>query len=106
MFFGLQLRSLLITDIKNEWRFSHYFSLRFYSMIVALIIILIYCIISNKTFEIIVLVAVLKAIEGLAEIFNAQQQLHERMRYVSRSLILKGMFATIGIAIGILFLIL
>lgn len=104
MFLGLQLRGLLVTDAKREWNFSSYFSLRFYSMVFALLIVIAYCFLNEQGFCIFLLVALVKLIEGLAEIFNAQQQLYEQMQYVARSLILKGVFATIGIAIGVLLL--
>jgi len=101
LFMGFQLRSLIVTDSKREWTFTSYFVLRLSSMLMALFIIIGYALISKNNFQILFLVAVLKSIEGLAEIFNSQQQLNEQMKNVSRSLVLKGVSATVSIFIGV-----
>lgn len=103
MLLGLQLRNILVTDANNEWSFSNYFSLRFYSILIALSVVVGLYFISKQNFTILILVSLLKSVEGLAEIFNAQQQLHEQMKYVAKSLIIKGFFATISVSIGVCF---
>lgn len=100
---SLQLRALIVTDSKKEWSFSSYFILRTVSLGISIVIVVGYILIRQSEFKILFLIAGLKTIEGFAEIFNAQQQLMEKMHYVARSLILKGLSATISIFIGIFF---
>jgi O-antigen/teichoic acid export membrane protein len=103
MFLGLQLRALIVTDTRKEWKFSSYFFMRLITMGIALLFVGIYAWASNCEFKILFLVAILKSIEGFAEIFNAQQQLHEKMHYVALSFVLKGASATIAIFAGVYF---
>lgn len=103
LFLGLQLRAMLVTDAKKEWMFSDYFSLRFCCMILSIVIICSYLLFNKNGADIILLVAIIKMIEGFAEIFNAQQQQHEQMHFVARSLIIKGTFASFAVFIGVLY---
>jgi O-antigen/teichoic acid export membrane protein len=103
MLSGLHLRALIVTDAKKEWNFSSYFFMRSITMGIALLFVGIYAWVGNCEFRILFLVAILKSIEGLAEIFNAQQQLHEKMHYVALSFILKGASATVAIFTGVYF---
>jgi O-antigen/teichoic acid export membrane protein len=104
MFLGLHLRALIVTDSKKEWTFSSYFFMRSITVGIALLFVGMYAWISNCEFRILFLIAILKSIEGFAEIFNAQQQLHEKMQYVALSLVLKGASATVAIFVGVYFL--
>lgn len=101
LFLGFQLRALLVTDSNREWTFSSYFILRAIMMFIALSIVITYSLISKSGFTVLLLVAILKMIEGFAEIFNSQQQLCEKMNKVAISLILKGISATIALFIGL-----
>ncbi|MCD8101930.1 MAG: oligosaccharide flippase family protein [Alistipes sp.] len=101
LFLGMQLRALLVTDSKKEWEFSSYFFLRSIMMFAALFICAGISFYNFTILKTVLLVAVLKMVEGYAEIFNAQQQLLEKMHYVALSLILKGVFATMSIFIGV-----
>ncbi|GAB6011949.1 oligosaccharide flippase family protein [Viscerimonas tarda] len=103
LFLSFQLRSLIVTDSKKEWNFSSYFMLRFISLGIGVIFIIGYILIRESEFKILFLIAVLKIVEGFAEIFNAQQQLMEKMHNVAKSLILKGISATTAIFIGVFF---
>ena len=103
LFLSLQLRSLIVTDSKGEWSISSYFVLRTITLVIGFIIVLSYILIARSDFKILLFIAILKIIEGFAEIFNSQQQLMEKMYYVAISFILKGMATTISIFIGMFF---
>jgi O-antigen/teichoic acid export membrane protein len=104
MLLGLQLRALIVTDTKKEWTFPSYFFMRSLTMGLAMLLIGMYAWAGKGEFRILFLIAILKSIESFAEIFNAQQQLHEKMHYVALSLILKGTSATVAIFAGVYFL--
>ncbi|NSL85462.1 oligosaccharide flippase family protein [Chitinophaga sp. Mgbs1] len=104
MFTGLNLRAIQVTDVKGEWRFADYFTLRLFSVILGLLIIGGYALLSDThAIAIFLCIGCLKAIEGFAEVFNSKQQLHEQMKNIAISLMLKGLSATISIAVGVYF---
>lgn len=101
---GLQLKAIQITDSRGEWKFSEFFTLRMVCMLLALVFVLIYSLcISLQSLLFFVLVTVLKGIEGFSEILNGQQQLHEQMKQVAISNILRGGTAFAGLLAGILY---
>lgn len=103
MFSNLQLRGVQVTDTLEEWKFSDYFSLRFFSNLVSILFLIIVCLIVDVNIWLILLLSLLKSIEGFSEIFNSRQQLNEQMRLVSISFILKGVSIIISTFIGLYF---
>lgn len=101
LLFGLQLRNVQVTDSRNEYTFSHYFGLRLYTMLAAFATVCLIGLISRVDMGILTAVAALKGVEGMAEIFNGQQQKLERMEFLALSLSLKGVAATIAIPVGV-----
>ena len=86
LFFGLQLRNVQVTDSRNEYTFSHYFGLRLGTMIAAFATVCLIGLIGRVDMGILTAVAALKGVEGMAEIFNGQQQKLERMEFLALSL--------------------
>lgn len=103
MFSNLQLRGVQVTDTLEEWRFSDYFFLRFVSNALSIIFLICVCLIVKVDIGLILLLSLLKSIEGFSEVFNSRQQLHEQMRLVSISFMLKGLSIIISTFLGLYF---
>lgn len=103
-FLGLQLRNVLVTDHKGENTFSEYFVLRLWTMLLSFVGVLAFGIAGGMDMRILAPVIVIKVIEGIAEIFNAQQQKEERMQYIALSVSLKGLTATAATYAGVYWL--
>ncbi len=102
LFSNMQLRSLIITDHKNEFEFYDYFNFRVISnflLILATIIIVFF--IKSETPWIIILFALIKIIESNSEIINSFFQKKEQMHYVSFSVLFKSFFGFLGMLIGL-----
>lgn len=111
---NLQLRSLLATDAKQEYRIGHYLAVRLVTVVLALsaIATLAFSLNGGEARWAIIAMAVAKAIEALSEIVYGLLQRQERMRAIATSLAIKGvaglagmwlaLLATGDVAIGIL----
>ncbi|GMV78492.1 MAG: hypothetical protein AMXMBFR79_16230 [Chitinophagaceae bacterium] len=105
IFAGLQLKAIQITDVSQNWKFHEYFTLRIIFLAAAIIFILLYSFLfSKENLTFFLLLALLKVLEGISEIMNGQQQLHEDMKKVAISNILRGFSIALGIFVGIYFL--
>lgn len=103
-FLGLQLRNVMVTDSRSENTFPEFFALRLWTMLLSLGIVIVFGIAGKMGISILAPVAGIKFIEGIAEMFNGQQQKQERMQYLALSISLKGITGTIGVFAGVYWL--
>ena len=99
MFTNLQLRAVQIADVRNEFKFNTYFSLRVYSSLLGVFIslgILLLCNYQWETRLTIFIIGVAKGIESVSDIFWGLQQKNERMDFVAKSMLLRGVISVIG----------
>ncbi len=105
MFANLDLRLLQATDANTQFSFHHYLHLELIAVISGLLLIV--CIASAagyslEVFFVIIIVGISKVFQGIRFIFFGLFQKHERMDYVSKSLILSGLPSVFFIGIGII----
>jgi len=99
---SLQLRSVLATDARGQYRFMDYAALRWLAMQAALLAAgLIAPRDSADALATVAFVALAKSFEGLSDVFYGQHQRQERMDRVALSLILRGAAGLLGIAVGL-----
>lgn len=105
MLTGLQLRTLIITDVHSQTEFGTFFKLRIWTSILSLsIIIIIALLLSNLTLlPYLLLLTFQKVLEGLSELFNSKQQQNENIEILTLSLFLKGASIILSIFIGLVF---
>lgn len=104
LFFGLQLRTLIVTNIRPEVSFNVYFKLRIYSSILAFLFTLLLALVISD-FSILpffILLSFQKILEGFSELFNSIQQHKERMDVLARSMLLKAAAIIFSILLGLL----
>ena len=105
MFTNLQLRAVQATDVRREYRFADYFTLRLLTTTVGLVAITSLVLtfpFEKTTREVILLVAFAKSIECISDVISGQLQLQERLDQVSTSLMLRGTMSIF--AFGAIFL--
>ena len=98
MFTNLQLRPLVVTNynLKNNFSYENYFSLRFYSIFFAIILCIIFSFFtSSDIFLTIILVGIIKALEALSDIIYAYYNAQSKTKLISFSLLLKSLFLII-----------
>ena len=103
---NLNLRSVQVTDTKGEYNFNDYFTLRIWTSLTGVTLIL--CLSFSHfhvgtTGLIITLVGLNKSLEGVSDIFQGLLQQNERMDQVAWSVILRSLLSTFFV-IGILYL--
>lgn len=103
LFLNMQLRALMLTDNKIEYLLSEYFTFRLTTTILLIILTTIICFIFNLNYSILLSYALLRSIEGIAEIFNSKSQQQEDILTVSKSISIKSIFALLGFIIGLYF---
>lgn len=106
MLTNLQLRSVQATDSKSLFRFSDYLWLRYLCTGLALLIIAGLAIVGRFTSEVngvVLLVALAKAFEAVADVYYGALQQRERLDIISVSLVIRG-FASLLCLNGILIL--
>lgn len=91
-------RNYQISDYKKEFSFNEYFVSRIYSSLLAVILLVIYCIISK--FDLIILYLfiffiILRIIESFSEVMYGEFQVNDRLDLVGKSLCLKSVFILI-----------
>jgi O-antigen/teichoic acid export membrane protein len=104
MFTNLQLRGIQATDAKGEYVFSDYLGLRLIGTGLALLIIAGIALKAGYRLEtslVILTIAVAKAFESIADVFNGLIQQHERMDRIAISLMIKGPLSLLLLAIGV-----
>ena len=96
MITNIQLCGVQVTDTKRQYFFSDYVSVRLMSVIVALVIV--FAIIYFGRFEHAVfwataMLVLAKSIESLSDVFYGFFQQNEKMGYIAKSRIIKGIFS-------------
>ncbi len=101
----LGLLGIQATDAKREYRFGDYLGLRLLATILAFLLISSLAFGLDYRLEtalVIIAVGLARSFESISDVFYGMFQLHERMDYVSRSQMLKGVLSLIGMGLGIL----
>ncbi|NJL66275.1 MAG: oligosaccharide flippase family protein [Microcoleus sp. SM1_3_4] len=104
MFTNLQLRGIQATDAKGEYVFSDYLGLRLIGTGLALLIIAGITLKAGYRLEtslVILTIAVAKAFESIADVFNGLIQQHERMDRIAIALMIKGPLSLLLLGIGV-----
>ncbi len=105
MFATLQLRTIISTDQRGEFRFRQYFASRLAMTAASMIAVAVIAAAAGydrSTTLAILAVALAKAIELIGELFHGLFQKHERMGRIAVSLIAKGVLsvAALGLAVA------
>lgn len=98
MFTNLQLRSVLATDSRDEYKFADYLGLRLSCTLLALLSLPVIAFFSRcgvTTFVVVVLVGVAKGIESISDVYFGRLQQHELMQPMAKSLIVKGLLSLV-----------
>ncbi|HTQ55060.1 MAG TPA: oligosaccharide flippase family protein [Bryobacteraceae bacterium] len=106
MFTNLQLRSVLATDARGEYGFPDYLGLRLCSTLLALAALPAILAIGGleaRTYPVVLLVGVAKAVESVSDVHYGLLQHHERMRPIAGSLMIKGILSIAAFAIAVYF---
>lgn len=93
MFTNMQLRTLQATDAKGIFSFPDYFGLRVLASAAGLALVLLLAVFngdSHQTRLIIITIGVAKCLESLSDAVYGLCQKHERMKFISISLSIKG----------------
>lgn len=104
MFTNLQLRSIQVTDVKHEFFFSDYFGLRLIGAGIALLVILGIVLLTGYRWEtslVILIIGVAKVVESISDIFFGLLQRHERMDWIARSLMIRGILSVLMLGVGL-----
>lgn len=102
LFTNMALRPIMVTDQKKIFMFREYLVLRLSNSIIGFVFIALLSITikgSSDTRIILIIVALSKLIEAIADIFYAYYQLNERLDIVSKSQIVKGISSLVGLAL-------
>ena len=106
MFGNLQLRAVQATDVRRDYRFADYFTLRIlttaagFLTIVALVLLTSY---DSVTRWVILLVALSKCIECVSDVIGGLLQLNERLDQVAISLMIRGILSIFFFGVTYLF---
>lgn len=103
LFFCMQLRSLILTDHKDEFSYATYFSFRLFTSIIFLLIVCFLGILMRFNLSILILYALIRCIEGVADISNGKCQQLEQMKTVFISIASKSILLSIGFFVGLYF---
>lgn len=102
IFSQMQLRQVQVSDVKNNYNFKTYLNTRIITNGFALILILSVSYLSGYNMGIILiimLIGILKTIDGISDIYYGYYQKKERMDLISKSRILKGILNVISFLI-------
>ena len=103
---NLQLRSVQATDARREYHFGHYLGLRLLTNLLALVAIAglaCWAGYSGATLWVVLLVALAKSLEALSDVLYGLLQQHERLDWVARSMILKGILSVGLLTLAVMF---
>jgi len=106
MFAGLQLRSVVTTDVQEQIHFGDYLGFRLLSTGLALMIIFAIALASGYRWQlraVILMVGLAQAIEVISDIYYARLQLKERLDRVSKSMITRTLLSALGLSVGVYF---
>jgi O-antigen/teichoic acid export membrane protein len=100
---SLQLRTLLATDARQEYRLVDYALARTVTTLLALLAVIAVCLAAQYSWmdtHVVLLVALVKAVESVREIFYGYFQNSERLQRIAISTIAKGAAMVVGAAVG------
>jgi O-antigen/teichoic acid export membrane protein len=98
---NLQLRNILATDARREYRFGDYLSLRLITVVLGLLVIASIVAVSGyqHTLAVVVMVVgVAKAFEAVSDILHGILQQHERMDRIAGSVMIKGSLSLVALS--------
>jgi len=104
MLTNLQLQTVQVTDVKQQYLFSDYLGLRLIATGLSLVAIAIIIWLTNYGWEtslVILLVGLAKAIESISDIYYGLLQQQERMDRNAISLMIKGTFSLLLLGLGV-----
>jgi O-antigen/teichoic acid export membrane protein len=102
MITNMQLRAVQATDTRNEFFLSDYMAVRLISTAIALFIVLLiisFAHFGRMMFLTIVMLALIKSVESLSDVFYGFFQQHEQMSFVGKSMMIKGVFSLTVLAV-------
>jgi O-antigen/teichoic acid export membrane protein len=104
-FANMELRMAQATDVQSEYSFEDYLGLRTITTslaILAVALLLLAAPYKTETEWVILAVALVKAADSCGDAFHGLFQQHERMDYIAKSLILRGLLGLLVMAVGVL----
>lgn len=105
LFLNLQLRNYQATDTSSEYEFHQYLKLRIITMFSAYLIIMFIALFDYHNLDlllVILFVGLAKVIESISDIYFGLFQKHEQMKYISKSMIIKGTVSLSALTITML----
>lgn len=102
LFLNFQLRNYQATDTSSQYEFHHYFKLRLITMFIAYLVIMFIALLDYHNLDLLLVILFLglaKVIESISDIYFGLFQKHEQMKYISRSMIIKGIMSLIVLSI-------
>lgn len=104
MSFGtMKTRLVQATDAKREYLFKDYLGLRIITTVIASIAVVVITYMfgyQRETTLVILAVTAAKAFESISDVIYGLLQQRERMDFVSKSLLIRGPLALIGLGLG------
>jgi len=104
MFANLQLRSVQVTDIKQEYLFADYLGLRLVTTGLALIAIVGITLLAGYRWEtslVLVVTGLVKAVDSIRDVFQGLIQRYERMDHIAISAMIRGPLSLLFLSIGL-----
>lgn len=96
LFSNLKLRDVQATDVKHEFEFIHYFTLRAWTVVLAIVLIAGIALWGDfqiSTVSIIIIIACVKGVESISDIVYGKHQQNEKMKLISLSLFFRGIIS-------------
>lgn len=106
MFFNLQLRNVLATDSQNEFLFASYFNLRLVTSCAFVLVVLSFLLFLPYHFDlkiIILFIGLSKAFESISDLCYGLFQQSERLDYIAKSMIFRGILGVSAVWAGVYF---
>lgn len=106
MFLNLQLRSLLVTDAKDQFLFGEYFALRLLTNILALVVVSMIVFAVGYALGpamVIMLIGASKTLESCSDILHGLMQKGERLDLISVSQMIKGASSVLAFGLALYF---
>lgn len=104
MFASLDMRTVIATDAKGQYRFTEYLGIRLLTTALALLAIAGITLVSGYSLEtalVILIIGLSKGFDALSDIFYGLFQQHELMNRIAVSKMLRGIFSLAILAAGI-----
>lgn len=104
-FANMELRMAQATDVQSEYSFEDYLGLRTITTSLAILVVALLLLAAPYEAEtewLILVMALVKALDSCGDAFHGLFQRHERMDYIAKSLILRGLLGLLVMAVGVL----